>query len=276
MSKKDNNQAAPVGTSKRAQLAAQQAAEAAHKRMMRIVMVIGIVLALVIVSIVTVVLVQNHRKNPGTSPSAKETTIAQQIVPVRANADGNGIVYHESTKNTDAPLVDAYFDYQCPGCAAASRIIDPMLEELADSGSIQLVYHTLHGLDERLENDSSYRSAIAATCVANLETDYFPTYSSTIFTNQPRREGIGYTDEQLTKTFTESAGITGADLETFQACYTGQATKDFIDTTQKTLPDVVTLTPSFVTNNKVLELKNLSRASKEDLLAAIKQAAGQA
>ncbi|EPH07006.1 hypothetical protein HMPREF1531_00051 [Propionibacterium sp. oral taxon 192 str. F0372] len=270
MSKKDNNQAAPVGTSKRAQLAAQQAAEAAHKRMMRIVTVIGIVLALVIVSIVTVVLVQNHEKDPGTT----ETT-AEQIVPVRANADGNGIVYHESTKNTDAPLVDAYLDYQCPGCAAASRIIDPMLEELADNGSIQLVYHTLHGLDARLKNDSSYRSAIAATCVANLDTDYFPTYSSTIFANQPRREGIGYTNEQLTKTFTESAGITGADLETFQACYTGQATKDFIDTTQKTLPDMVTLTPSFVTNNKVLDLNEQNLASKEALLEAIKQAAGQ-
>lgn len=269
MSNKKKPQPTVSGTSKRAQLAAQQAAEAAHKRTMRIVTVIGVVLALIIVSVVAVVLVQNHREN-----QTQNQAIAAQIVPMRANADQTGIVYKDSTANSDAPLVDAYLDYQCPGCAQASAVVDPLLEQLADNGDIQLVYHMLHGLDRNFPGNHSYRSAVAASCVANLETDHFATYSKTIFANQPATEGDGYTDEQLTQTFAAQAGITGADQESLAACYTGQATKDFVNDVQDALPSIVTYTPSFVVNGKVLDISSMI-SSTDALLAGINEAAGR-
>lgn len=266
---KNNNTQPNAGTSKRAQLAAQQAAEAAHKRTMRIVTVIGVIIALVIISVVAVVLVQNHQEN-----KTQAQATGEQIVPIRANKAKDGIVYKDSTANSDAPLVDAYVDYQCPGCAQAAATVEPMLEQLADDGKIQLVYHTLYGLDRTFPGNHSYRAAIAATCVANLENEHFSTYSHTIFANQPSHEGEGYTDDQLLKDFAAQAGITGADQETLAACYTGQATKDFVKDIQDRLPNYVKYTPSFVVNEQVLEISSML-SSTDTLLQGINEAAGR-
>ena len=131
-------------TSRREALRAQQAAEAQRARTRRIITAVAAVLAVVIVAVVVVVLVQNQQRQ-----QQEEGLRAQQgqVTPPSANEAGNGLVFNNSTQNTGKPLVEAYLDFQCPGCAHASALIDPLLEQLAKSGEIQLTYHILHGLD---------------------------------------------------------------------------------------------------------------------------------
>ena len=182
-------------TSRREALRAQQAAEAQRARTRRIITAIAAVLAVVIVAVVVVVLVQNQQRQ-----QQEEGLRAQQgqVTPPSANEAGNGLVFNNSTQNTGKPLVEAYLDFQCPGCAQASALIDPLLEQLANSGEIQLTYHMLHGLDRGYPGNHSYRAALAATC-ADVQ-GAFPAYSKAVFASQPVREGDGWTDRSAGQT----------------------------------------------------------------------------
>ncbi|MDR0783207.1 MAG: thioredoxin domain-containing protein, partial [Propionibacteriaceae bacterium] len=77
--------------------------------------------------------------------------------------------------------------------------------------------------DQIIGNDSSQRSARAATCAHTVGA--FWAYHSTIFRNQPH-EGVGYTDELLRNDFAAEAGITGDALTRFQTCYDTGATNE--------------------------------------------------
>ena len=234
-------------TSRREALRAQQAAEAQRARTRRIITAIAAVLAVVIVAVVVVVLVQNQQRQ-----RQEEGLRAQQgqVTPPSANEAGNGLVFNNSTQNTGKPLVEAYLDFQCPGCAQASALIDPLLEQLANSGEIQLTYHMLHGLDRGYPGNHSYRAALAATC-ADVQ-GAFPAYSKAVFASQPVREGDGWTDEQLRGTLAEQAGLSGQQLTDFQTCFDSRTTSDFVDAMQDQKPDYVTYTPFFAVNGQAL------------------------
>lgn len=255
-------------TSRREALRAQQAAEAQRARTRRIIIAIAAVLAVVIVAVVAVVLVQNQQRQ-----QQQEGLRAQQgqVTPPSANEAGNGLVFNNSTQNTDKPLVEVYLDFQCPGCAQASALIDPLLEQLANSGEIQLTYHMLHGLDRGYPGNHSYRAALAATC-ADVQ-GAFPAYSKAVFAAQPAREGDGWTDEQLRGTLAEQAGLSGQQLTDFQTCFDSRSTSDFVDAIQDLKPDYVTYTPFFAVNGNQWQPSNDALASADALLAAIQAVA---
>ena len=254
--------------SRREALRAQQAAEAQRARTRRIITAVAAVLAVVIVAVVVVVLVQNQQRQ-----QQEEGLRAQQgqVTPPSANEAGNGLVFNNSTQNTGKPLVEAYLDFQCPGCAHASALIDPLLEQLANSGEIQLTYHMLHGLDRGYPGNHSYRAALAATC-ADVQ-GAFPAYSKAVFTAQPAREGDGWTDEQLRGTLAEQAGLSGQQLADFQTCFDSRTTSDFVDAMQDLKPDYVTYTPYFAVNGNQWQPSNDALASADALLAAIQAVA---
>lgn len=255
-------------TSRREQLRAQQAAEAQRARTRRIVTAVAVVLAVVIVAVVVVVLVQNQQRQREEQGLRAEQG---QITPPSANEAGNGLVYNNSTQNTGTPLVEAYLDYQCPGCASASALIDPKLEELADAGEIQLTYHMLHGLDRGYPGNHSYRAALAGTC-ADVQ-DVFPSYSKAVFVAQPAREGDGWTDEQLRNTIPQQVGLGGEQLAAFQSCFDNRSTSDFVDAMQNQKPDYVTYTPYFAVNGNQWQPGNADIESTQTVLDAINRVA---
>lgn len=265
----DTAQKPSAGANRREQLRAQQAAEAQQARTRRIITAAAVALAVIIVAVVAVVLVQNaqrQKEQEGLHPTGS------QIVPPIATADKTGLVYNDSTRNTGKPAVEVYLDYQCPGCANASQLVDPLLEQLADTGKIQLTYHILFGLDRGFPGNHSFRAALSATCSAN--EGVFPEYSKIIFANQPAREGDGWTDEQLRSTLPTQAGLSGDKLTAFQSCYDGRATSDFVNGMQDAKPDYITHTPFFAVNGKEMKLSNNDLASAEALSAAIERTAG--
>lgn len=255
--------------SRRDQLRAQQAAEAQRARTRRIIIAASVAIAVIIVAVVAVVLVQNSQRQR----EQDDLRAGQgQITPASATEDKSGLVFNESTLNTGKPLVQVYLDYQCPGCGQASRSVDPLLEQLADAGEIQLTYHMLFGLDRGFPGNHSYRAALGGTCAA--VQDVFPIYSKIVFANQPAREGDGWTDEQLRSTFAQQAGLTGDQLSAFQSCFDERATSDFVDGMQDAKPDYVSYTPFFAVNGKEIKLTNADIAGVDTLRAAIQRAVG--
>ncbi len=279
MSKSKQNQPRPEGpapnpprenaatASRREQLRAQQAADAQRARTRRIVIAAATALALLIVAVVAVVVFQNYQRDKERKALQAEQG---QITPPSANEAGDGVVYNNSTANGSSLVVEGYLDFQCPGCAQASATIDPLLEELADRGDIQLTYHMLHGLDRAIPGNNSYRAAIASIC-ADVQGVYSQ-YSKTVFTNQPQ-EGRGYTDEELIG-FAEQVGLSGTPLTEFEACFTGGATSDFVDAMMNGQPDYVTYTPFFAVNGKEWKPTGADLASADTVLAALRGVAG--
>ncbi len=276
MSKNKQNQPRPTSpassspstraetTSRREQLRVQQAAEAQRARNRRIITAVAVVLAVVIVAVVVVVLVQNQARQREEQGLRAEQG---QITPPSANEAGNGLVYNNSTQNTGTPLVEVYLDYQCPGCASASALIDPKLEELADAGEIQLSYHMLYGLDRGGAGNHSYRSNLAATC-ADVQ-GAFPEYGQQVFATQ----GAGWTDPQLRDQFPQAVGLSGEALTAFQACYDNRSTSDFVDAMQELKPSYVTYTPYFAVNGNQWQPENPEIETTQTVLDAINRVA---
>ena len=110
-----------------------------------------------------------------------------------------------------------------------------------------------------------------AACAATV--DHYKEYSLEVYNNQavqevPRSEG--YSDKLLRETIPATVGITGDKLTSFQSCYDGRATQEFVKATDKgTYADGVTSTPSIAVNGKVLDLKRLQDASPTGLKAFI-------
>ena len=173
--------------------------------------VIGAVLAVVVVVGVVVAIVIGASSRAGSGSAQPAGVIG---------GEGGGIFANAATAKSNAPTLDLYEDFQCPGCANLEKSIGDQKLSMAKAGEIRLVVHTLSFLDGKLKNDSSVRSANAAACAA--DAGKFLEYRSLVFAAQPVDEGVGYTDEQLTQ-FAGTAGITGPALTTWQQCFsTGQ------------------------------------------------------
>jgi protein-disulfide isomerase len=178
-----------------------------------------------------------------------------------------------------AIIVEIHDDYQCPWCQRAEQIYGAALRELSQAGEIDLRIHirTLVG-DQIINNDSSRRAAIAATCADTV--GYFPAYHSTVFENQPQ-EGIGYTDDQLSKDFASQAGMTGQSLTAFQTCYKNSATAAFVQAMEdEGAAAGIRGTPTFYVNGIQMSF-NLqgdsatpTPISAADMLAGLKEITG--
>ena len=168
-----------------------------------------------------------------------------------------------------APVLDLYEDFQCPVCKRFEALFGEQLTTLADEGKVKLVVHPLSFLDDNLGNDSSNRAANAAACAAD-QGKYLEFHAAT-FAGQPVREGDGYTDADL-KGFAQTAGLTGAALDTWQKCYDDRAHNQWVESVQtQSEKDEVNGTPTVRLDGKDLDLGTLT---PESLNAAV-QAASQ-
>ncbi|MBK8460281.1 MAG: thioredoxin domain-containing protein [Micropruina sp.] len=239
-------------SSRREALRRQQAAQAKQKRLTRIVIAGAAIAALVLVAVFGTILVQGMNR---------PTTAS---VPVNATSAKDGIIVNPGKPVAGAPVVQLFVDYQCPVCKSFEGIFGPTLKDMASKGEIQLEYHTMTFLDTNLRNDSSIRAGIAAACSDNVGK--YSDYHDTVFSNQPATEGTGYTTDQLRREFAATAGITGADLTTFQQCYDSKAMAGFVNgTNDLASKSGVNSTPTLKVNGKVLENKTLPTSNPAQL-----------
>ncbi|HSN43886.1 MAG TPA: thioredoxin domain-containing protein, partial [Propionibacteriaceae bacterium] len=167
--------------------------------------------------------------------------------------------------------VVVWTDFQCPYCKPLELDYGPIFEELAASGDIALDIRVKSQVDQIILNDSSTRSAVAATCADTVGS--FHDYFMTVFENQPD-EGVGFTDAQLRGDFASKAGITGDDLTTFQSCFDTRSTLEWVTGVQtESQKQGITGTPVVEVNGTRFEPRAFA-ADKATILAEITKLAG--
>ena len=270
-----------MANNKRTQLLKQQQAAAKAAKRNRIIIAVSgvVVVALALVGIVvwqsntpatpegsvqTTASATASDTGTATATSAAPTPPANVFIPPNGTAEMGYIEVKADNVSPDALTVDEQLDYQCPYCHLADSVIGPSFRALAERGDIILRVHIRSFLDSGLKNDSSTRAAMAATCADTVGD--FIAYHETVFANQPP-EGVGYTDQQLRVDFAAQAGITGADLTEFQACYDSQKTLGYVqameqvNATSRTIngadQDPAGGTPAFYVNGTPLLLNQM-------------------
>jgi len=236
-----------MANNKRTQLLQQQQAAAKTAKRNRITIVVAAVVV-VALALAGVVMWQSRSNQPAapldnvtsaassptaaaTSTGSSSTSTSDVSIPPNGTAEMGFIQVKAANVSPDALVVDEHLDYQCPYCHLADSIFGPSFRALAERGDIILRVHIRSFLDVSLKNDSSTRAAMAATCAD--EVGDFISYHEAIFTNQPEKEGTGYTDQQLRVDFPAQAGITGPDLTTFQTCYDSKQTLGYVQEMEK-------------------------------------------
>ncbi len=251
----------------RERLRQAQAAAAKQQRLNRIIGVGAGVLVVVLIGVFIGVLVQNQSHQAATSAAA--------VTPPNATSDGKAIVISPGVTKQGAPVVELFFDYQCPYCKLLETTYGGTLTSLAASGDIELHYRTMSFLDASLNNDASLRAGIAATCADTVGK--YSEFHTEIYTEQPETEGEGYSDTALRDSIPAALGITGNDLTTFQSCYDKQSTKGFVTTMGDLgIQDLQSInnqvsTPTVHVNGKDLPVSDIGQVQPDGLLDLIKQ-----
>jgi protein-disulfide isomerase len=221
--------------------------------------IIGAVVAAVVIIAVVVAIVMGRPDSQAGASSAEPVGVV--------GGKGGGILVNTTPAKANAPTLDLYSDFQCPSCAQLEKRMGAQMAAMANAGDIKFVVHTLSFLDDNLKNDSSARSANAASCAADAGK-YLP-YHAAVFAAQPAREGDGYTDTQLTQ-FASASGITGPALTTWQQCTTSGQHDKYVTSVQTASDKAgVTGTPTVKLNGQDIT-KTLT--TPEALDAAVKAA----
>ncbi|MGA4508440.1 thioredoxin domain-containing protein [Propionibacteriaceae bacterium G1746] len=243
--KKATGKKAAESATRREQLRAQQEAQAKKQKTARLAMIIvSSVVALAIIAVVATVVIQDQRRK--SEQASREAS--SQITP--PNAVGQEAILALPAKAAEAKYtLNIYMDYQCPICKQSEDLYAPVWTELANEGFVKLQVHTMSFMDGNLKNDSSTKVAIAAACADT--TGRYWEYHGAAFKHQPETEGAGYTDQDITRTIPEQAGITGAEYDKWKSCYDSKATSQFVRLTdENAFKAGVTGTPTIMVNGK--------------------------
>ncbi|HEX6935578.1 MAG TPA: thioredoxin domain-containing protein [Actinomycetes bacterium] len=241
-----------------------RAAERRADRRLRLTLlaVVGAVLLGLVLAVVVV-----GDDESGSTQTAKVR--AGAVVPTGVSATTWAVTaYPGVTPKPGAPTLEVWEDFQCPACAATEERTGDLIESLARSGEIRLVWRPTTFLDERLGNDASQRAVEAWGCA--VDAGVGPEYHRTVFANQPQREGDGYTDEQLVS-FGRTAGLSGSAQDTFEQCATsGRYRQWAINSTAAFYDAGVPGTPAGYLDGE--ELPSGTLADGKALLAAVRAA----
>ena len=184
-------------------------------------------LALILVSVMGIAswgLLSSRASAPTVNPqAATPTTILDG-----AGTTPWGVQYNSAPGK---PVLAVWEDFQCPYCAQLEQISGSGIRALADAGKISLVWRPTVFLDGNPASqsgpnpNSSVRSTMAWGCA--IDAGKGAQYHERLFAQQPATEGTGWTDAQLL-TFASDVGISGANLDTFKACYSSKKYESWV------------------------------------------------
>lgn len=153
---------------------------------------IGVSIAVVVVLVALgglVVFLNNQATSPGATPTASDNF----------DADAGSISMGDGDTT-----VSVFLDFQCPVCKSFEDQFGAALEAKAQSGEITLEQHPIAILDRFSQGtEFSSRSAGAAFCVAESDSDLYFDYAKVLFENQPAENSSGLTNEQLAEFATQ-------------------------------------------------------------------------
>jgi protein-disulfide isomerase len=187
----------------------------------------------------------------------------------------NGVVVGQAAPVT----VDVFEDFQCPICRQFEEGAHADISAKIKAKQIQARYHMMAFLDSASSgNRYSSRAANAALCASDINVDTFAKLHDILYGKdssgaqvQPAEGSHGRTDAQLIG-YGRQAGITGANLTTFQNCVNSEQHKALVEAiTENASKRGVSGTPTVLVNGK-----KLGTVDQKSLDAAIAEAAAKA
>lgn len=226
---------------------------------------IGTVVALVaIIAVVAGVIIADQS-------TRSDANAGGTSIPAAAGAMGAGFVANDDVTLVEgAPTLDIYEDFRCPACHRSYAVFHPTVSELADQGSVKLVYHFKTVIDSQSGSDESLQAASAAMCAADAGqfTGFHEAIFDDIVTNggqQPAWNADTFTDAA------EQAGIAGAELETFNQCVADGTYEGYVRSVdEQSARDGVNGTPTYKVNGEVVDFATVN--SPELLAEAVANA----
>lgn len=253
--------------------AARNQAQAGEKRRERTVRIVGAITVLVVVVgiVVGAVLVKQSEQAANEVVVTEPDANAPLPAGVLGASDTHSFGVPFGTASADAPVLEVWEDFQCPACGALEEVNGAGIADLAEAGTIQLIWRPTAFLDPNLGNDSSNRAIAAWGCA--IDAGKTREFHEVVFANQPAEEGTGYTNEQLLSWGSE-VGLTGPELDTFTQCVTDGTYRAWAaNSTQAFYDNGIQGTPFVVLNGSVLE--NAVAADPAALEKAISEAAAK-
>lgn len=174
---------------------------------------IGVVVALVAVGGL-VVWMNSAAKDPGTLPESSGI-----------NQETGAIIVGDAS-NT----FDLYLDFMCPICGDFEDLYGDEILDRVDDGTMTLNIHPISILDRYSQGtEYSSRAANAMYCVADADPAAAVGYMQALFSNQPREQTEGLTDDELIEL---ANGVTSEDVA---SCITDGTFRQFVSAmTEKT------------------------------------------
>ncbi|MDR1447418.1 MAG: thioredoxin domain-containing protein [Candidatus Ancillula sp.] len=269
-------------------LRAQQAEKDKRNRLIFGGIIAAVAIAVVVVIIVIVV------TNPKSEANLKQAIKDSGNVPSLFNEDGSFTVSKNGGGKdkaiSGAVNLEIFNDFICPSCGGFERAYGATLEELVETGKVNIIFHPLAWFDRTspLEDGTSdkYSSRVAAAAIyiAQNVPDKYMAFVKSMYsaTNQPC-EGIkgtnttqctrperGYdktvgSDEKIKEHIVEA----GISKQVAEAAVSGKyasyikAVSDYINVQGR-----ITGTPAIFINNKKYDLTGSPAQFKEEVLAA--------
>ena len=219
-----------------AQVAAKRAHAASRTRWLN-----GSLAGVVVLVVLIGIGVQSSRAKIDGTLTAKNATVSK------------GVVFGKKA----AATVDVYEDFQCPNCLNFEKAVSTTLDKDVRANKAQVRFHPISFLDSSSNgNRYSSRAANAAICASDLSVEKFVAFHNVLYGTvggkqvQPAEDSNGRTNAQLIS-YAKAAGITGANLTTFQGCVTNENHKALVEAfTERSSRDGVTGTPTIKVNGK--------------------------
>jgi uncharacterized membrane protein len=172
------------------------APEAAHSPVLRWVVIGGLVLAVFLVAGLVGSFVRGYKERK-LAPPASAAGPSALAVPVYGHASVTLTVYE---------------DMEDPASLQFSQTYDPTLAHLISSGTVNVYYREVAGMDATEGGSGSLYAGNALACAQDAKD--FPAYRSVLLANQPA-SGTAFTKARLIEL---SKKVPGLDTDVFRAC----------------------------------------------------------
>jgi protein-disulfide isomerase len=109
--------------------------------------------------------------------------------------------------------IDTYEDFLCPVCGSYESANFGNIEKQLEAGTVKVRYHIINLLDES-SNPAGYSlmAANTALAVATVAPDKFINFHYSLYNMQPRENGPGWTQAQLTS-LANRLGVSGGEFD---------------------------------------------------------------
>lgn len=229
--------------------ATQQAQEKRRERTVRIAGAAGVLTAVALIIGLAVAAPRSDQTAAGAPLPAPNTQAALPAGVLGQDSQTPWAVPY-NTQTVDAPLLEIWEDFQCPGCAALEEVNGDGIRQLADSGKVRLVFRPTAFLDANYGTTSSAAAINAWGCAIDQGKTF--EYQKVLYANQPTGAGE-WTQEDLIG-YARGVGISGSALQEFDDCVTSNTYLEWAaNSTKAFLDDGVEGTPRGFLNGVVLD-----------------------